>query len=267
MNEREEVIDNVDNEEIEHEEELEQPNPKTAEDIARASGWKPLEEWEGDPSEWRSAEVFNERGEWIKRHKAQEQRLNELEDTFAKRLENVQKLHKVQLEAQKAELIRKRDDAIDLADRDAALGYQKELDNLNGKEVDFDNTPVKSASSEEQVINNWNAANPWVMGGSAKAAYAKQQFGIYSQRGMPAQQAIAAMEADLAREFPDVNPNRERQPTPEKGTPPGRRGRQRVKLTMADLTSEELKYYRAMPNAWESEEAYCQAVADTRSTQ
>lgn len=235
----------------------EAPKPKTAEDVARASGWKPLEEWTGDPSEWRSAEVFNERGEWIQRHKAQEKRLNEIESSFNQRMENANKLHQKQLEFQRAELIRKRDEAIDLADRSAANGYQSELDKLNTPE------PVSSPAPEQNYVDRWNEANPWIYQNNPKSAYAKQMFGLYQSQGMSAEQALRAMETDVNREFPAINPGRDRQPIPEGGTRPGskRTGR---KLTMADLSSEELKYYRAMPGAWKSEAEYLQAVQDIR---
>lgn len=251
MNENEDPI--VD--EIEDDIQEEAPKPKTAEDVARAGGWKPLEEWTGDPSEWRSAEVFNERGEWIQRHKAQEKRLNEIEMSFNQRIENANKLHQKQLEFQKAELIRKRDNAIDLADRDAANTYQTEIDKLN--------TPEPTAAPDTSSIDRWNEANPWIYQNNPKAAYAKQMFGAYQSQGMSAEQALRAMEADVNREFPALNPGRDKQPIPEGGTRPGskRAGR---KLTMADLSSEELKYYRAMPGAWKSEAEYLQAVQDIR---
>lgn len=255
MNENNEPIEDIE-EEIQEEAQESTPQPKTAEDVARAGGWKPLDEWTGDPAEWRSAEVFNERGEWIQRHKAQEKRLNEIEASFSQRMENANKLHQKQLEFQKAELIRKRDEAIDLADRGAANGYQEEIDKLN--------TPEPTAAAPEQTnLDRWNEANPWIYQNNPKAAYAKQMFGAYQSQGMSADQALKAMEADVNREFPALNPGRDKQPIPEGGTRPGskRAGR---KLTMADLSNEELKYYRAMPGAWKSEAEYLQAVQDIR---
>ena len=102
--------------------ESKQPEQTTAEDMARKGGWRPESEWEDDdpkrPDAFSSAEMFNARGEFIGRIKAQDKRLNEMESSFNTRLENSNLLHKAQLDSQKAELVRKRDAAIDLADRE-----------------------------------------------------------------------------------------------------------------------------------------------------
>lgn len=254
MNKKAIEIDQVDGQEDDQhvDENAENEQPLTAEDIARQGGWKPLEEWDGDPKEWRSAEVFNERGEWIQRHKAQERRINELQDDFNTRLSNVTQLHQIQLEAQKAELIRKRDEAIDLADKDAALGYQSQLEKL-------DQTPVQpEANKGQQVLDEWNKENPWIFGNDPKAAYAKQQFALYESQGNSVTEAIRKMEADVEGAFA------KKPPTPEGGSRPGSK-RSASKLSWGDLTSDEVKYYRSMPNAWESEAAFLQAVQDSRS--
>lgn len=244
-------------EETEQVENKEQDQPKTAEDVARSGGWKPQDEWSGDPAEWRSAEVFNERGEWIDRHKKQQKQIDEMQSTFNTRMDNANKLHQQQVEMQKADLIRKRDDAIDLADKGAANGFQDDLDKLNVQTVE------QPANNGQSTLDSWNSDNPWILQNNPKAAYAKQQFGMYQGQGMSADAALTNMENDVKREFPDLNPARENHPTSEGGSRPGNKRASR-KLAMSDLTSEELKYYRAMPGAWGSDKEYLQAVQDTR---
>jgi hypothetical protein len=235
-----------------------QTTEPTAEDIAREGGWRPKEEWEGPPSEWRSAEVFNERGVWIKKHRDQEKRLNDLAESFNTRLDNSNKLHKAQIEAQKAELIRKRDAAIDLADRETANQVQGEIDNLATPEV----APV--VNNDQTFLDNWNRENPWILQNTPKAAYAKSQFAHYQQSGQDARTALANAERDVGREFPEINPARENHPTPEGGSKPGGKRGARA-LTMADLTNEEARIYRSMPGTWASEKDFLKAVQDSRS--
>lgn len=240
---------------------VENEQHQTVEEVAAEQGHKSKEDWVangGDPKEWRSAEVFIERGVWIQKHKAQEKRLDEMESTFNTRMDNANKLHAQQMEAQKSDLVRKRDEAIDLADREKANGYQNDIDKLNEQTID-----TSPASNDQGTLDAWNTANSWIMGSDPKAAYAKQQFGVYQQQGMTAGQALATMEADVNRAFPALNPERENQPIPEGGSRPGKKRAAR-KLAMSDLTSEEMKYYRAMPGAWKSEADYLQAVQDTR---
>lgn len=231
----------------------------TIEEIAAEHGHKSKEDWIADgrdPKDWRSAEVFNARGEWIDEHKAQSKRIDDIEASFNTRLDNVNKIHKQQLEVQKAELLRKRGEAIALADQDTADSIQGDIDNLNSQSIDM--------PDDQGVLDKWNADNPWILGTEPKAAYAKQQFALYQQQGQPAKRALANVEADVARAFPAVNLDRDNQPITEKGSPPGRK-RTAKKLTMADVTSEELKYRQAMPGAWKSDAEFLQAVSDSRS--
>ena len=234
------------------------------EETARAGGWKPESEWDGDdkqkPAQFISAELFNERGVWIERHKTQQKQIDEMKSTFNTRMDNANKLHNQQLEVQKSELIRKRDDAIDDADRETANKIQGDIDKINEQSVEVATAP---ASNEQSTLETWNTANPWILGNDPKAAYAKQQFLAYGAQGKTASEALSQMESDVNRAFPALNTERDRQPLIEGGTKPGGK-RPAQKLRMSDLSSEELKYYRAMPGAWATEKDYLQAVQDTR---
>ncbi len=253
-----EVEQDQQDEQQDEQQEKKQAQP-SAEDVARQSGWKPLEEFEGDPAEWRSAEVFNERGYWIGKSKQQDKRIDELSNSFNTRLDNANKLHQHQMDLQKAELVRKRDDAIDDADRVTANKYQDDIDKINAQ-------PNESlqADNSQQTLDNWNANNPWILGYDPKAAYGKQQFSNYQNQGLNVEQSIAAMENDVNKAFPSLNPGRETHPLPEGGTKPGRRSAAKT-LTMGDLTAEERKYRSAMPGAWENDKEFLQAVQDSRS--
>lgn len=239
-----------------------EPVEQTIEEIAAEQGHKSREDHiasGGDPKKWRNAEVWLARGELMEQHKTwtaemkeqYDSRMDEMESGFNTRLDNVNKLHK-------AELVRKRDAAIDLADRETANNIQTDIDNL-------DTQPVNAgASADQAALDAWNTANPWINGAEPKAAYAKQQFNAYQQQGLTVKQSIANAEADVGRAFPEVNPNRDTHPTPEGGSRPGKKRGAR-KLTMADITTEERKWRQAMPDAWKTEAEFLQAVQDSRS--
>lgn len=254
--------DQLDGDDLQDKQEPE-AQPKTRKEIdeetARLGGWKPEEEYNGKPEDWRSAEVFNERGVWIEKHKAQEKRQNDMEQRFNTRMDNANKLRDTQMKTQKDELVRKRDEAIDLADRETANSYQASIDELSVQPE-----AEAPADNSQQLLDNWSGKNAWFYEGGPKAAYAQAQFNSYTGRGMDTQSAIDSMERDMSREFPAVNSKREAAPATEGGSKPGAK-RSSAKLGMGDLTSDEKKYYRAMPNAWANDAEFLQAVQDTRA--
>jgi hypothetical protein len=253
--ENNEVVEDIDAEITEDNEIQSQP---TAEDVAREGGWRPLDEWDGPPGDWRSAEVFNERGDWIKKHRAQDKRLNDMESQFNSRLDNSNKLHKAQLDQQKADLVRRRDEAIDLADKETALKAQEEIDNIV---IPMDAPQV---NSDQAYLDEWNQKNQWILQNTPKAIYAKSQFNLYQDSGQDSKTALANAERDIKREFPEINPGINRQPTPEGGSKPGSKRSQKA-LTMNDLTQEEASIYKKMPGTWATDKDFLKAVQDSRS--
>jgi len=250
----------VEGEEQSTEQSIEQEST-TEEDVARESGWKPEGEWDDDdpnrPHKFTSAETFNARKELIKEIRVQKKRVDDLETNFNTRLDNSNKLHQQQMNAQKAELVRKRDEAIDLADRETANQIQGDIDNLN--------VPVEPAvNTQQSALDNWNQSNPWIFQGGPKSAYAQSQLNLYLQQNQPVSAALSNVDADIAREFPAINPNRENHPSSEGGSKPGGK-RATQALTMADLTHQEQNIYNKMPGTWESEAVFLKAVQDSRS--
>lgn len=83
---------------------------------------------------------------------------------------------------------------------------------------------------------------------------------------MSVQGALDAVERDVAREFPEVNQGRAREPASEGGSPPGKKASAKA-LSMSDLTAEEAKWRTAMPGAWKNDKEFLQAVSDNRSVE
>ena len=215
---------------------------------ARKTGWRPIEEFNGDKEEWRTAEEFNARGEFIGKLKSQQDQIDLMQEEFGNRITNMNKVHAADLKI-------KLDESIEDADKEKAHQYQQQIDDLN--------TPIaRPTDNTVSELDNWNQSNPWIMGDDPKAAYGKQQFSSYQSQGLGTQQAIRAMEQDVARLFPAQQAVTQH-PTSERGSKPGRRAAAKS-LSMADLTHNEQKYYNAMPDAWASDKEFLQAVQDSR---
>ena len=68
----------------------EEPQHSAQEDTAMQSGWRPKEEWDGDPDEWVDAREFNRRGELLRKIHNQNRQIKQL-DGVVNTLANQQK--------------------------------------------------------------------------------------------------------------------------------------------------------------------------------
>ena len=71
---KEEVLDKKESKPVQTETKIENP----IEEAARGQGWVPQEEWDGDPTQWRDAQVFLERGEYFKTMGTQKKQIDKL---------------------------------------------------------------------------------------------------------------------------------------------------------------------------------------------
>jgi len=81
VEEKEEVaapMDESDVIEAEKKTQVEKPTGDPIQEAARGQGWVPQEEWDGDPTEWRDAQVFLERGEYFKTMGTQKKQIDKL---------------------------------------------------------------------------------------------------------------------------------------------------------------------------------------------
>ncbi len=236
-----------------------------AEIKASQDGWCSKDQWRGDPDDWVSAKKFNERGEMMGKIHSLNRRLDERSTEFDTRLANQKKLHEAQMKITIADLESKRDDAIDDANREKANKLQTQIDEVKSQQFEAE-PPVVEPKNDQSVLEEWNKNNSWIADpDSPKAGYAIMRFNTHQAKGLDFQSAITAMEADVAKQFPDINPARETASTVESGrSRPGNKGT--VKLTWNQLTAEEAKWFNAMPGGTWTKEDYLQSVADERTT-
>lgn len=156
---------------------------------AREMGWKPQEEYRGDPSKWVDADTYVERGETVLPIvKAQKERLEkevarlneqvgELTTAFKGSQEAIKALEefyseetKRQVEKARADLKRQIRTAREEGNVDQELEAQEELTRLNAAERKAAETPGPNDSREDKraappppspEYKAWEAENPW----------------------------------------------------------------------------------------------------------
>ena len=175
----EELVEVVEeeSEEVEVEEEPE-VTMSESERTARDSGWKPKDEWDGDPSEWVSAGEFNRRGELLRKIHNQNRQLKQLDDvvnTLAKQQKQIFEAGYAkaerELKSQLREANKEGDDATAEAVEERIEALKKQRDE------DLKAVEVKVAPQQQATVapefEGWVQRNQWFIKNPALRAYAE----------------------------------------------------------------------------------------------
>lgn len=246
----------------EQQEEQNEPQLNPDEDKARSGGWRPKEDWieaGNDADDWKSARSFNEYGDLISSIKSQKRDLEDSKASFDSRLDNVNKMHKAQMEAQMSDLKTKQLAHVENADVESYNNTQKQIDDLQSASNQVADKPTHNPDIDS--LNTWNTSNAWINDNSPKAAFAKSEFNRLNNSGMSVSQSIEMMEQSVRTSFPDVN---ERRNQANRSESPRRANTAKPKsLSMAEVTQEEMKM-RNFFTGKDSEKQFLQAVKDSR---
>lgn len=227
---------------------------KAQEEKARKDGWSDFDDFVAsgkDPAGWKPAAAFN-------LFKDMRGVLTRKEQEFSQRIEGVQKMAQSQLEAQRAELMGKRDAAIELGDVKQVHTIEKQINTLNQQ------PPTLPPGAAE--LSEWNTNNPWVTEKTPKAAFARELWNDLQSK-MPITQALQVLESEITKHYPTTKPQpRGHVPEQETGKGPQGFGNKARTLTMADLNDEEKMAWKWQgQTAWKGDEkAFLKAATDMR---
>jgi hypothetical protein len=241
-------------EEVESEEETKEVEEESSSDLPR--GYMTKEAWVAsgkDPEDWVSPEGFKLRGEHIKQTQA-------LKRDFDNQIKNLSLFHQIQLKNQREELLSKRDDAIDVADKAAVKAFDKQLKDLD--DLEKLNAPeAAEANTKAPQILEWEKANPWCFDPKdPRTALANKVFKALTAAGDSYEEALNGVNDAVKAKFSSKQTN-VRQIAEGSRTAGGKRDDTAV-LTMKNLTSEERKYWET--GMFASEKDFLKAAANAR---
>lgn len=238
-------------------------------DKALRSGWKPLDEWEGNQGDFIKPKQWNMNVAWQRKLDATQQenkRLREQQEKFGDRVENVMKVAKAtaiaELEAQKKA-------AIEEADADQVRKIDKQIEET---QKDFDiEKPEQEVEPIRPEVQDWMGDNPWFENDKKMAKWAVRfQHGQLSTLPDPnnptsqeLEEALETTTQAVRQKFPDEFKRKPRAvsqslesggPTPVKKTV-GYNGLTPQEKTVCD----EMVRTKAM-----TREEYVQAIVDIR---
>lgn len=219
----------------------EPPAPDPVADLAKTMGWRPKEEFKGDPNLWKPAEDYIRAGSEIQRGQSRE--LKDLRAT----MENVARTNAAIVQstiaAEREKLVAQYNQAVDDGNAQAAFKIGGRITELNNKEQGL---TTSAPTPPAQETNDWVARNGWfnsdVLGRNLALSVADQ----YAKAGKSAGEQLQAAEAEVRRVYPHLfgtpskGPN-ELQPPPSRSSSP-----RKIGTTFADLPQEAKKIAKDM---------------------
>lgn len=254
----------IQQEQIEQPEEVPELTPE--EQRAWEQGWRPQDQFDGDPDRWKTAREYNMYGDFQQEIRSLKEEQRQKEREFEDRLSGVNKFHEAQLESKVKELKVKQREAVENADTDEFDRIQSELDDVKSSKP---NHPQPQQPAKDPMIAAWEEKNPWINNNDQKASDAQALWNSYavSNPNATIEQALSHVDSMIERLYPNEVPTNPRRamPSSHERQPQQAPRRNNRELTMNDLTNDERQ-------AWESfgkmmygdEKTYLKVVADAR---
>ncbi len=218
---------------------------------ARESGWRPKDDYSGDPDEWVDAAEYNRRRPLYDRISKQKKELKDVKKT----LDSVVKYQK-ELEAKTrakviAEFEAKKREAVKFGDLEAFEAAEAEIKKVSeekGIDVDLPGQEEEPEQPEAkqleipQFVLDFEKANPWFNTDTDMQEVMLARTQRLTAEGKPLQEAMTAALAHVKNLFPDKfsNPNKTK-PSPVMG---GRREQRPAAKSIANLTPEQREVWR-----------------------
>lgn len=233
-------------------------------DDSAPRGYMTKEAWTAsgkDPKDWVSEEIFKERGYHIQQTAALKREAAQRERDFDNRIKNLSLLHQVQLKNQREDLLNRRDDAIDVADKGAVKAIDKQLKDLD--DMERLNTPqeVASSATKSKEILEWEEDNPWCMNpNDERLILAQRIFSEQSAKGVTHATALRRVDEAIKAKF-SVKSNSTRQIAEGSRSSSSKRD-DSGPVTMKNLSRDEQRIWDT--GLFKDEKTFLKAVADDR---
>ena len=257
--EQEEIVDQQE----QLEEVSEQPELSATEQKAWDGGWRPEDQFEGNPDNWKTAKEYNMYGEFQEQLRDVQNSSRRKDQEFDSRIANLNKLHDKQQEAAINTLKGQQRQAVEEADTERYDQLQVEIDGHKPEQAE-------QAPDKDPVIAAWEDKNAWINDpNDEKAQQAIAFYNVAAARpNATAQSSLDYVDNQLAKLYPEPTNARRDMPTQTEQTnrPASRSNSRRSKdLTMNDLTRDEADQYKQFGSSmFKSEKDFLKAVADAR---
>lgn len=235
----------------EEQEELPELSPEEAveQERAMAAGWRPKEEWDGDPKKWVPADEFNRRGELFGKIDSLSHDLRETKKVLRMLQDHHAKVSEVEYNRALATLKEQKRRAMIEGDTDAIVDIDDRIIDMKAARKANEEAPQQD---RQQTVDPrfvaWTERNNWYNQDQELRSFA-DEVGLAHARANPdksPEDVLKYVEQRVRRVYPDkfTNPNRSR-PSPVAGREAQGGGKGRVKDDF-ELSADERKVMNSL---------------------
>lgn len=189
------------------------PSPPTVDDLASEMGWRPKDEWRGDPDKWKPAHEFMRATVDVNRKVTN--RLKGVEDQLATMARTSAQITEQALAKQRQEILDARKDAIDMGDHAAVDEADRALRELPQFE------PAAVIPSE---VQDFKSRNTWFGQDKDATVWATNRAGELARQGISEARQVQIVEREAKGLFPELFPEAAPRAKPAPLNAPGNRG-------------------------------------------
>lgn len=198
----------INNEEVEPTVEEPGSSEEVIEQKARSQGWKPFEEWDGDPNEWVGPEAFVVRGELFDKIKNQSKTIKELHTVVDELKRHHQKVSEKEYQKALNYLQNQKKQAMENEDYDKVV----QIDDKMAEVRDYQKQEAQQAEQNQNQSNpqfeEWleKPENQWYKNNSVLRAAADrlaEEYVANQNQNATFDEVVSHVEKQLKQEFPD----------------------------------------------------------------
>jgi hypothetical protein len=197
--------------------------PSAIELKAMEMGWRPVEEWDGDPEEFVDAKEYVGRQPLFEKIQSQGKALKETNKALEALKNHYTRVQEAAVRKAIEELEAQRANAVNDGDGDTFKRLDKKIKDAE-KEVDeikrIQQAPlVQEQPAEHPAFAQWKKQNPWYTASAPMRAFATQLGYDLAAQGMSPEEVLKEVEKEVRKEFPHKfrNPNKDTAPNVENG--------------------------------------------------
>lgn len=225
----------------------EQEEPSQVEQQATKDGWRPKEEWDGNPDDWKDAKSFVRDGELFKKIEEVKRENKNLRKTVTTLKGHYEKVKETEYARALATLKEQKKEALREGDTDRAVDLD---DKIDAKRAEFDEDKRQEALNQVEEpqphpdFQAWVNKNKWYETNGEVKEFADTVGMAYKKQHLNAspKEVLQYVEERVAKGYPELfkNPRKDAPNTVETGKGPRKAGSKVVLTDMEEAVMKKL---------------------------